>query len=389
MAEAAILSTCNRFEVYGASSEPQRAAEGIVETLARLDGAAPDEVKPYLAAMHGEPVVRHLCAVAAGLDSMVLGEPQVLGQVTAAYEEALACSAAGPVLAALFRQAIHCGKRARTETAIGERAASVSHAAVELAKQIFGSLGERRVLLIGAGEMAELAAKNLVDNGAGRILVLNRSLERAQTLASQFHGEAFGWEALGRALCQADIVICSAAAPHSVIHADAVRAAMTVRHGQPLFLIDIAVPRNVDAEVGRLANVYLYDIDDLKGVVQENLEQRQREVPKVEAIVAACTADYMAWLRSLDVASTIRDLHSAAERLCDAELSRALRKLGPIDAHQERVVRMLAHNIVSKLLHTPTVRLKELADAGDGYRSAVALRELFGLTGNKGEGQHA
>lgn len=389
LAEAAVLSTCNRFEVYGVAGDGEPAIEAIIERLAGVYGGRPEEVRPHLVSAQGEAVVRHLCAVAAGLDSMVLGEPQVLGQVTEAYETSLACSAAGPVLAALFRQAIHCGKRARSETAISERAASVSHAAVELTKQIFGSLAERRVLLVGAGEMAELAARNLADNGAGRILVLNRSLERAQALAAQFRGEAFGWEALGTALCQADIVICSAAAPHTVIHADAVRAAMAARHGQPLFLIDIAVPRNVDADVGRLANVYLYDIDDLKGVVQENLEQRQREVPKVEAIVAASTAEYMAWLRSLDVASTIRDLHSAAERLCDAELSRALRRLGPIDPHQERVVRTLAHNIVSKLLHTPTVRLKELADAGDGYRSAGVLRDLFGLTENKREEHHA
>lgn len=388
LAEAAILSTCNRFEVYGVADDGQRAAGEIGDMLARLHGAAPEEVKPHLGAMQGEGVVRHLCTVAAGLDSMILGEPQVLGQVTEAYEGALDCCAAGPVLAALFRQAIHCGKRARTETAISERAASVSHAAVELTKQIFGSLGDRQVLLIGAGEMAELAARNLADNGAGRILVLNRSAERARTLAAQFAGEGLGWDDLGTALCRADIVVCSAAAPHAVIHTDAVRAAMAARRGQPLFLIDIAVPRNVDAEVGKLANVYLYDIDDLKSVVQENLEQRQREVPKVEAIVVACSSDFMAWLRSLDVASTIRDLRSAAERLRDDEVDRALRRLGPLDEHQERVVRMLAQNIVSKLLHTPTVRLKELADEGDGYRSAGVLRDLFGLTGNKHEEGH-
>jgi len=388
LVEAAILSTCNRFEVYGVASDGEQAISAIVERLANLYGGSAEEVKPYLACAQGEAVVCHLCTVAAGLDSMILGEPQVLGQVTEAYERALACSAAGPVLAALFRQAIHCGKRARSETAISERAASVSHAAVELAKQIFGSLDGRRVLLIGAGEMAELAARNLADNGAGRILVLNRSLERAQGLAAQFGGEAFGWEALAAALCQADVVICSAAAPHAVIHPAAVRPAMAARHNRPLFLIDIAVPRNVEPEVGRLPNVYLYDIDDLKAVVQENLEQRQREVPKVEGIVAECTEEYMAWLRGLDVAATIRDLRSAAEQLCADEVDRALRRLGPINEHQERVVRMLAHNIVSKLLHTPTVRLKELAGEGEGYRSAGVLRDLFGLSANPHEEHH-
>ena len=388
LAEAAVVSTCNRFEVYGVAKDGEQAINVIVEHLANLYGGSAQEIRPYLVGAQGEAVVRHLCAVAAGLESMILGEPQVLGQVTEAYEMALACSAAGPVLAALFRQAIRCGKRARSETAISERATSVSHAAVELAKQIFGSLDGRRVLLIGAGEMAELAARNLADNGAGRILVLNRSLERAQGLAAQFAGDAFGWDALAVALCQADVVICSAAAPHAVIHADTVRLAMAARRNRPLFLIDIAVPRNVKPEVGKLPNVYLYDIDDLKAVVQENLEQRQREVPKVEGIVAECTEEYMAWLRSLDVVATIRDLRNVAEQLCANEVDRALRRLGPINAHQERVVRMLAHNIVSKLLHRPTVRLKELADEGEGYRSAGVLRDLLGLTGSKHEEPH-
>ncbi len=387
LAEAALLSTCNRFELYGVAGDGPQACEEIGAILACRQGAAPGDLQPCLRTLQGEDAVRHLCTVAAGLDSMILGEPQVLGQVAEAYEAALASGAAGPVLAALFRQAIHCGKRARSETAISERAASVSHAAVELTKQIFGSLGRLRVLLIGAGEMAELAARNLADNGVGSIMVVNRSRERAEAFAAQFGGLAFGWDALDEALGKADVVICSAAAPHSVIHCAAARAAMAARHEQPLFLIDIAVPRNVDAEVGRLRNVYLYDIDDLKHVVQENLERRQREVPRVEAIVAQCSADFVAWLHSLDVASTIRDLHSAAERLRDDEVDRALRRLGPLDARQERVVRVLAHNIVSKLLHGPTVRLKELADEGDGYRSAGVLRELFGLSGGgRGEG---
>ncbi len=387
LAEAAILSTCNRFEVYGVADDGPRAPDRIRGALAERSGIAPDELCAHLTTKVGEEVVWHLCAVAAGLDSMILGEPQILGQVTEAHQVALAAGAAGPVLGALFREAIHCGKRARSETAISERAASVSHAAVELAKQIFGALGDRKVLLIGAGEMAELAARNLADNGAGRILVVNRSRERAEALAGQFDGQAYGWDALGQALREADIVVCSAAAPHTVIHPAAVHAAMAARRDQPLFLIDIAVPRNVDAEVGQLANVYLYDIDDLKGVVEENLEQRQREVPKVEAIVAGCSADFTSWLCGLDVATTIRDLYSVAGRVRDDEVDRALRRLGPLSEHQERVVRILAHNIVSKLLHTPTARLKELAEEGNGWRSAGVLRDLFGLPGSyKGEG---
>jgi glutamyl-tRNA reductase len=386
-AEAAILSTCNRFEVYALVADGEQAPGHIGARLSQACRLPAEALTPHLFHAQGEAAARHLLAVAAGLDSMILGEPQVLGQVGEAYETALACDTAGPVLAALFRQAIHCGKRARTETAISEHAVSVSHAAVELTKQIYGSLGERGILLIGAGEMAELAARNLKDNGAGRILVVNRSRGRAEALAGQFGGEAFGWEELGEALAQADIVICSAAAPHTVIHADAVRHAM-VRRRQPLFLVDIAVPRNVDPDVGRIGNVYLYDIDDLQTVVQENLEQRRCEVPKVEAIVDQCNADYSAWFQSLDVASTIRDLRTTAERLRDEEIDRALRRLGPVTKHQEKVVRTLARNIVSKLLHSPTVRLKELAEEGNGHESADLLRDLFGLSGScEGEGR--
>jgi len=380
--EAAIVSTCNRFEVYGVAREEKAAGDGLGQLLARFRAAAPQELTPYLQYLEGEAVVRHLFQVAAGLDSMILGEPQVLGQVGQAFQLAQSSGTAGVVLSALFRRAVHCGKRARTETAISEHAVSISHVAVELTRQIFGSLGERCVLLIGAGEMAELAARNLSDNGAGRILVVNRSLERAQALAAQFKGLAYGWESLPQALGKADIVICSAGAPHAVIHPDAVRAAMARRREQPLFLIDIAVPRNVEPAVGQMANVYLYDIDDLQNVVQENLAQRQREVPKVEAIVEECRAEFTAWLSSLDVASTIRDLRTVAEQLRDDEVERALRRLGPLNAHQERVVRMLAHNIVSKLLHSPTVRLKQLAEEGNGYESADVLRDLFGLSGS-------
>lgn len=380
LAEVAILSTCNRFEVYGLADDIERAESKVHAALAEEARAALAELGPYLVTSADEGAARHLMTVAAGLDSMILGEPQILGQVAQAYEAALACGAAGPVLAALFRAAIHCGKRARSETAISEHAASVSHAAVELARQIFGSLSAQRVLLIGAGEMAELAARNLADNGAGQILVLNRSLERAEWLARQFGGVAYGWQDLPRALEQAGIVVCSAAAPHAVIRPEAVRVAMTRRQQHPLFLIDIGVPRNVDPAVGKLANVYLYDIDDLQAVVQENLAQRQREVPKVEAIVEQCSTEFMGWLHALDVVATIRDLRAAAEQVRDDEVARALRRLGPLSEHQERVVRMLANNIVTKLLHSPTVRLKQMASEGDGFRSADLLRDLFGLS---------
>jgi glutamyl-tRNA reductase len=382
LSEAAILSTCNRFEIYGVAEDCDGAAADLFQTLAHFRGLAVEELAGCLTYAADVEAVSHLCAVASGLDSMILGEPQILGQAVEAYRTALRCGTAGPALAALFRKAIECGKRARTETAISEHAASVSHAAVELARQIFGTLQNQHVLLVGAGEMAELAARNLNANGAGQILVVNRSRERADKLASEFGGLAFGWQELGSALFKADIVICSAAAPHVIIRTDTVQNVMRLRGGRPLFLIDIAVPRNIQAEVGDLPNVHLYAIDDLQVVVQENIALRRQEIPKVEAIINQATTEFLAWLRGRNVVSTIRDLRTLAEQVTNDETERALRRLGPLNDREERIVRALGQSIVNKLLHVPTVRLKEYADEGEGYMYVDTLRNLFGLNGH-------
>jgi glutamyl-tRNA reductase len=379
LAEAAILSTCNRFEIYGAAEDCDGAAADLLQAVADFRQLSVEALAGCLTYAEDVEAVRHLCAVASGLDSMILGEPQILGQAVEAYQAALSCGAAGPVLAALFRKAIECGKRARTETAISEHAASVSHAAVELSRQIFGTLHEQHVLLVGAGEMAELAARNLFANGAGQILVVNRSRERADVLASEFDGLAFGWQELGAALFKADIVICSAAAPHVIIRIDTVQSVMRLRGGRPLFLIDIAVPRNIQPEVGRLPHVHLYDIDDLQVVVEENIALRRQEIPKVEAIVHQSADEFLGWLRGRNVASTIRDLRTMARQVTQDETERALRRLGPLSDREERIVRALGQSIVNKLLHLPTVRLKEYADEGAGYMYVDTLRSLFGL----------
>ena len=379
LSEVIVLSTCNRFEIYLVAGDCERATEHVCETLVRCRDVSRSHFSPHLILAREGDAAHHLFAVASGLDSMVLGEPQVLGQVGGGLEMALGVGTAGPVLAALFRKAIECGKRARTETAISEHATSVSHVAVELSKQIFGSLETQRVLLIGAGEMAELAARNLCDNGAKNILVVNRGFERAEKLALEFGGRAYRWEQLRTALRKTDIVICSAGAPHAIIRPDMVRHAMESRRHRPLFLIDIAVPRNVEPDVGRLPSVYVYDIDDLKEVVQQNVEQREREVPKVETIVRRHTEEYLLWLASLDVTPTIRDLRSEASRVCDTEVERALRKLGSLSEREERIVRSLGQGIVNKLLHRPTIRLKQFAEEGNGSEYAHALRELFAL----------
>jgi glutamyl-tRNA reductase len=377
--EGAILSTCNRLEVYAVVDCADGGQRAIGEVLARVSGASQDLFDPYLQTRVDKAAAAHLCEVACGLDSLVLGESQIQGQVAQAYQAALSSEAAGTVISALFRTALRAGKRARTETAINEHATSISHVAVELATQIFDDLSRRRALLIGAGEMAELAAKNLIDNGVGGLLVVNRSPGRAASLASQFGGEALGWDRLNQALCQADIVISSTAAPHAILHPDAVAAAMHMRRNRPLFVIDIAVPRDVEPAVGQISNVFLYDIDDLNQVVEANLAQRRHQVPRVQAIVREEVADFLAWFHARDVVPTIVDLRQRVEQIRETELEWALQKLDGLSDHERGVVLSFSRRLVNKILHQPTVRLKERANSREAYQYAEAVRELFGI----------
>ncbi len=280
---------------------------------------------------------------------------------------------------ALFRAALQAGKRARTETAINRHATSISHVAVELALQIFDDLEAKTVVLVGAGEMAELAAKNLVDHGVGKLLVVNRSAGRAAGLAKEYGGEALGWERLTQALCRSDIVISSTAAPHAILRVDSVSAAMRLRRNRPLFVIDIAVPRDVDPAVGALTNVFLYDIDDLQRVVEANLAQRRREVPRVQAIVAEETARFLAWLRARDVVPTIVDLRQHVDGIREAELAWAMNKLDGLSDRERNVVMALSQRLMNKILHQPTIKLKQHANGREAYRYTDALRDLFGM----------
>ncbi len=377
--EGAILSTCNRLEVYAAVGDDDAGvAERIERLLADLGGFPPTALGAHLYRREGEEAVRHLLRVAAGLDSMVLGEPQILGQVADAYQAALAMGTVGPILSALFRQAIHAGKRARTETAIGRHPTSVSHAAVVLASQVLGDLKGRRVLLVGAGEMAEAAARSLAAAGASEFRIISRTYTRADELARPLGGSAMAWEQIGEALTWADIVLTSAAAPHTIIHAEGVREIMAGRGERPLFFIDIAVPRNVDPAVERLPHVHLYDIDDLHAITDGSLAERRREIPKVEAIVAEEAREYLAWLRVQSVVPTLKELRSKAEAIAREELQRTLTRLPRLSESERRVIAAMTHSIVQKILHEPTVRLKEYASNGyDEY--GEALRELFGL----------
>jgi glutamyl-tRNA reductase len=309
---------------------------------------------------------------------MVLGEPQILGQVKEAYEAAEQAGSLGSVLNALRNRSIAAAKRARSETAIGRNAVSVSHVAVELARKIFGGLRERSVLLVGAGKMSELAARQMVRDGARASVLGGRTFEKAEQLAAALGGRAAPFEALRQELARADIVISGTGAPGIVIRREDVEAAQPTRRGRPLFLIDIAVPRDVEPEVGRLAGVFLYDLDDLKSVAEANLRERKKEASAAEAILDEEIREFAEWRRSLDVVPILVELRKRADEIRKAELEKARRRLGPLTPEQESALEAATSAIVNKLLHGPTVQLKELA--GNGHAEHVGLiRKLFGL----------
>jgi glutamyl-tRNA reductase len=391
--EGAILSTCNRLEIYALVECSDQGQEDLRDFLAAVSGVPRPVFDPHLLVRQGEAAVTHICEVACGLDSMVLGESQIQGQVAEALQVALTQETAGPVISALLRAALQAGKRARTETAINEHATSISHVAVELALQIFDELATKTVVLVGAGDMAELAAKNLVDNGVGGLLVVNRSAGRASGLAKKYGGEALGWDRLSQALWRSDIVISSTSAPHAILRRDTVAAAMRMRRNRPLFVIDIAVPRDVDPAVGELANVFLYDIDDLQHVLAANLEQRRRQVPRVQAIVREEVASFTDWRRARDVVPTIVDLRQHMDGLRETELAWAMQKLQALSDQERGVILAFSQRLVNKILHEPTVRLKQHANGRESYRYTEAVRELFGIGDGDGEpdgrGPHA
>lgn len=377
--EGLILSTCNRTEIYALVEDGAKGREHLVRFLSEQQGLPSTGFESPLYTFENEEAVNHLFSVAAGIDSMIVGENEILGQVREAYSLASASKAIGPVLARLFRKGITVGKRARTETTIGRDAISISYAAVELAKKIFADLGSCRALVVGAGETSELTLKYLIENGIGEVSVINRTRRKAEAIARQCGGRVLAADRIGQALCSADIVISSTAAPHPVIRAQAVEQAMALRRRRPLLLVDIAVPRDIDPEVGRIDNVHLYNIDDLEKVVEANLERRRREIPKVRAIIHDEQTDFMAWFRALEVLPTITSLKGRAEEIRLAELRKALRRLGPLPEQQRAIIEALSLGIVNKLLHPPIVNLKGRANGQNGRLYAMAIRELFAL----------
>ena len=378
LGEAMILSTCNRVEVYARTAGASSPADAIAEFIARFHDKAAGEVEPHLYRLEGEAAVRHAFRVAASLDSMVLGEPQILGQVKEAYESAEKAGSLGAVLNALRNRSIAAAKRARTETAIGRNAVSVSHVAVELARKIFGELRDRSVLLVGAGKMSQVAARQMVQSGARASVLGGRTFEKAEQLAAALGGRAAPFEDLRKELARADIVISGTGAPGVVIRREDVDAAQAQRRGRPLFIIDIAVPRDVAEDVAKVGNVFLYDLDDLHKVAEANLRERKKEAAAAEGILDREVADFLEWRRSLEVVPLLVELRKRADDIRRAELEKARRRLGELTPEQESAIEAATSAIVNKLLHAPTVQLKQMA--GNGQPEHVGfIRKLFGL----------
>lgn len=381
-AEMVILSTCNRIEIYAASNSDTFAELEVF--LSEVCGLPIGDFLPHLYRLRQEEAARHLFEVAAGLDSLVLGEPQILGQVTRALELARGQAAAGPLLSRLFQAAIHAGKRARTETPISCNPATVSSLAAAMAEKAIEDLAAAQIVVLGAGEMAELAVEALRKRGVARVLVVNRSLERAQGLVRRWGAEAATFESLEAALLRADILIASTGAPHILLHAEMVAAAMAARADRPLVLLDIAVPRDVDPAAAEVPGVRLFDIDSLNSRLEQSLAERLRAVPFVQSILGEELGDFAQYLRSLDMLPVIADLRRQAEAIRRAELQKTLRHLPDLTEAERARVEALTEALVKKLLDAPTNRLRAEAACPHAPEYAAVARTLFGLSGREG-----
>jgi len=380
LVERMLLSTCNRVEAYAVTEgHVETAVEAIIDCLAAYRNVHRSEFADKLYTHVAADAVRHVFRVTSSLDSMVVGEPQILGQVKTAYSIAQAREATGIILNNLLEQAFHVAKRVRTETGIANSAVSVSSAAVELARKIFGDLSGRSVLIIGAGEMAELALRHLLDDGVRSILVANRSYDHAMALAQQYHGRAVTFDIVRQEMVGADIVISATSAPHVILKKEDIQTVIQQRRHRPIFLIDIADPRDIDPGCNEVDNVYLYNIDDLQSVVQANLTERKREAERAEALIEREVSVYLHWLRSLDVVPTIVSLRQRIEEIRGAELQRALSRLTDLTPDQLEVITSMSHAMVNKILHQPMTELKRRAALQDGHLYTSVLRRLFGL----------
>jgi glutamyl-tRNA reductase len=379
MAEIAIVSTCNRLEVYANAADSAHAVEKIKVYLGGRASLSEAQLTTCLQNLVDREAVYHLMRVTAGLESLVLGESEILGQVAQAFTQARLAGTTGAVLSRLFQDAIHAGKRARTETAISQHTLSVSHAAVLMAKRQFPVLTKANTLVIGAGRMAELAARALKAQGLNRIRVVNRTSARASDLANRVGVEAMEWGQLHEALRAADLVITATSAPQPILKDSEIFSARDT--SQPLVIVDIAVPRNASQSLRDLSNVRLYDIDDLQSVVDDHRARRQSEAKQVEAIIDEELRAYLGWLNSRNAVPTIVALRQKAEEMAALELNRAFQRLPDLTEDEREVVMQMAHRIVNKMLHAPTIALRERAAKDEHYAYLHAMRKIFDLEG--------
>jgi glutamyl-tRNA reductase len=380
MAESVVLSTCNRSEIYVASEDPARARDELVTFLSDYHHVPAHAFQPHLFALENSAAVAHLFRVAAGLDSLVVGEPQILGQVKDAFQSASNKRCVGPILRHVFQWSFGVGKRVRTETALGEGAVSVSFAAVALARKIFGRLQGRRVLVVGAGEISSLTAQHLRAQGVGDIVITSRTYAHAETLAAEVGGMAVPWEGMITALGSAEIVITATGSPRPIITRAQLEAVQGRRaRSNPLFIIDVAVPRDVDSAVGDIEQVFLYNIDDLQSIVEENLSRRAAEVERAESIVNEEVTRFMAWQRSRSAVPTVVALRQRFESIRRSELQRLEGKLGALSPDARARVDEVTRLIVEKLLLEPTEQLKALPDEETQAAYTEAVNRLFKL----------
>jgi glutamyl-tRNA reductase len=377
--ENMIVSTCNRVEVYAATREAEKAIHDLKGFLSQYHDFSLKEFEKSLYTHVGEEAVRHIFRVASSLDSMVVGEPQILGQIKEAYDMAQQAKTSGLILHRLLHRAFHVAKRVRTETEIAISAVSVSSVAVKLAEKIFGTLEKKTVLLLGAGEMCELAARHLISAGVEKISVSNRTYEQAVALAQRFRGEAIPFEEMGQGLKKTDIVISATHSPHYLIEHDQIIKLMKDRKQRPIFFIDIADPRDIEPEVGEIENIYLYNIDDLQKVANENIKDREKESQRAEAIVQDEMVKFVNWYRSLDVTPTIVALRDKFEEIRKKELEKTLSLHPDLSDKEKRSLEALTSSIVKKILHTPITLLKQTHEETMADLYLDALHALFGL----------
>lgn len=377
--EVMLISTCNRVEVLLTTSNITNAVNSVKTYTSEFKKIPISKFEQALYMHDGEEAVRHIFRVASSLDSMMVGEPQILGQIKDAYLTAILKKTSGVILNRLLHKTFFVAKRVRSETGIGDHAVSISYAAIELAKKIFGNLEGKKVLLIGAGEMAELAVEHLVRNRAGEIFVANRTFERGVELSNRFKGKAIRIEEIPDCLKLVDIIISSTGSPNFVIVRDQVKGVMRSRRNRPIFFIDIAVPRDIDPDINRLNNSYVYDIDDLKGVIEENIKDRNKESIKGERIVDEAVISFQQWYESLGAVPTIVALRNKIDSIARSEIDKTLQSLNHLSDNDCQAIYRMTNSLINKILHDPTLFLKSNGCHGDISAYIDLTRKLFKL----------